>query len=244
MLEERVAITAPKLELPNHCEVKAQCQAVKALLRCECHLDNAKINDAINSVFAILELAIDLLPSLDAKKVTIKFVEMAAPSSFFLDHAQGILPGLGDFVEAGLNVVASVIEKKDPSAWHEVTALVVMSMAQIVAGTLVKTLAPTVGALVSNTLINTGLENIVFGVSAAITGGLSWREYWSAKQSSMESALRSTAVRSVARFANSAVHDGIGKAWSHQRLAQAEKLEMMIDLGDSVMCKASCKTSE
>jgi len=239
MLEEKVAITAPKLKLPSHRDVKAQCQDIKALLGCECDLNNAKINDAIDSVFAILEQTIGLLPSLYAKKVTIKFAEITR--AFFLDHAQGVPPALRDFVEAGLNVVASVIERKDPPAWHEVTALGVMSMAQIVAGTLIKTLAPTVGALIGNTLINTGLKNIVFGVSAAATGEFSWGDYWSAKQSSMVSALRSAAIGSVARFANSAVHDGIGKAWSHQRLAQAEKLEMMIDLGNPSLAKLLAK---
>ena len=91
-----------------------------------------------------------------------------------MGHAQGIPPALRDFFVAGLNVVAFVIERKDPPAWHEVTALVVMSMAQIIAGALFKALAPTVGALIGNTLINTRLEANVFGVSAAITDGFSW----------------------------------------------------------------------
>ena len=125
----------------------------------------------LSPTFAILELAIDLLPLLVAKKVTMKLAEITR--AFFLDHAQGVPPVLRDFVEAGLNVVASVIERRDPPAWHEVTALVVMSMAQIVADTLIKTLAPAVGALIGNTLIHTGLENIVFGVSAATTGEFS-----------------------------------------------------------------------
>ena len=184
-----------------------------------------RIDKAVKSVFAIIEPTIGTLRALDDKKVTAKFADIAR--AYFLDNAKAVPPAYRDFVEAGLEVVGSLIEKKDPPEWWEVTIVITMGMMQVVAGSLAKTLIPGAGELIGNVLISTGIDDIFFGVNSAITGEFSWGDYWSAKQSSLVSAVKSAAVVSVTSFAGTALKNGLGKAWKLQQLSHAQKFQLV-----------------
>ena len=229
-LEQEKVIKPTKIKLPDNRDLKEQVGALKALLRRECDLDRTQIDAAVDSVFEIIETSLGTLRMLDDKKVTVEFA--AISKKFFLDHAQDVPPALRDFVEAGLDVVASIVEMKEPPAWYEVTALAVMGVAQIVAGVLVKTFVPVAGEFIGNVLISTGIDDVIFGVTSAISGEFSWGDYWEAKQSSMLNAVKSAAIVSVASFASTSLKHGVGMAWDQQVMSQSEKLEKMAKVVD------------
>lgn len=224
ILQNAGVVKAPKVYWPAGRDLKAQTEAIKQLLRTKCDLPSDEIEDAVNSVFAVLESTFGMMRSLDDAKITVRFAEIAR--AHFLDHARDVPPALREFVEAGLDVVASLIEKKDPPAWYETAALIVGGTAQIVAGILIKEYLPVVGELIGNSLISTGLDDIVFGVSSAISGEFSWNDYWEAKQSSMLNAVIASAIGSAASFAASSVSAGAGEAWNMAKLSNMDKLEM------------------
>ena len=229
-LEQEKVIKPTKIKLPDNRDIKEQIGALKALLRRECDLDRTQIDAAVDSVFEIIETSLGTLRMLDDKKVTVEFA--AISKKFFLDHAQDVPPALRDFVEAGLDVVASIVEMKEPPAWYEVTALAVMGVAQIVAGVLVKTFVPVAGEFIGNVLISTGIDDVIFGVTSAISGEFSWGDYWEAKQSSMLNAVKSAAIVSVASFASTSLKHGVGMAWDQQVMSQSEKLGKMANVVD------------
>ena len=115
-----------------------------------------------------------MLRTFDDKKIAITSVAVAR--AYFIDHGQAISPALREFVEAGLDVVASVIEREEPPTWFEVAALVLLGMAQVVAGTLMIDLCPLGGELLGNTLINAGIDDLICGVTCSIRCEFAWED--------------------------------------------------------------------
>ena len=241
MLRHAGSIKNPKIKLPTDRDLEEQFGRIKKVLRERCHLEkeperiilpggqvilsHKATDEAVDAVFNIIQPTISMLRRLDATKSTVKFAEIMQAS--FLDNGIGVPPALYDFIEAGLDVVASLIEKKDPPSWWELTAVFAMGLAQVIGGTLIKYCLPIAGELVGNFLTSTGLDDIVFGISAAVSGEFSWGDYWTAKQASMISAAKSAILVSVASFAVSSAKQGASNAWRLQKLSHADKLKTM-----------------
>ena len=170
VLQAQGVIKAPKITWPTTADLTQRKDAIKALLR-SCDLQADKLDDAVNSVLAVIEPTIGMLRSLDDKKITVKFAEIA--QAYFMDHGQAVPPALREFVEAGLDVVASLIEKKDPPTGYETTGMVVMGVAQIVAGVLIKEFVPCVGEVLRHASQEGGFASVLRAGQPAINAAAS-----------------------------------------------------------------------
>jgi hypothetical protein len=180
-----------------------------------------ELDKAVDSVFDVIDGSIGMVYKLDDKKTTAKFAEIIR--KYFHDHKQQAPDGLMFFIELGLEVIADLIEKKDPPAWYEVLAVTVMGVIQIVAGAIIKAYLPVVGELIGNALISSGMDDVVFAISSAIKGEFSWEDYGTHKVASLKRSLISSAISCGISFGLSAVQGGVGEAWKVQQLTGAEK---------------------
>lgn len=219
-LEERQVIKPAKIKMVHH-EYKRQAERIKDDLK-NFFRGNEKLDEAVDSIFEIIDGSIGMIYKLDDKKTTAKFADIIR--KYFHDHRQHAPEGLGFFIELGLEVIADLIEKKDPPAWFEVLAITVMGVVQMVAGVIIKAYLPVVGELIGNALMNTGMDDVMFAITSAVSGEFSWEDYGAAKVQSMKRAIISSAITCGVSFGANAIQLGsVDKAWKVQKLSGVDK---------------------
>lgn len=178
---------------------------------------------AVDSIYGLIDSTIGMIYRLEDKKTTAKFADII--QKHYYDHQQHAPEGLGEFIQLGLEVIADLIEKKDPPAWFEVVAVIAIGLTQMVAGVIIKAYLPFVGDLIGNALISTGMDDIMFAVESAISGEFSWADYGTHKVASLKSSIISSAIGCGISFGVDAVKMGsVTKAWDVQKLSGVERM--------------------
>jgi len=177
---------------------------------------------AVTSIFEIIESSVGMIYKLEDKKATAKFADIIR--RYYYDNQQHAPEGIGFFIELGLEVIADLIEKKDPPSWLEILVVVVIAVVQMVAGIIIKAYLPVVGELIGNALINSGTDDLMFAVNSAATGEFSWSDYGEHKKNSLKNSLISSAISCGVSFGVDAAKMGsVGKAWDVQKLSGIQK---------------------
>ena len=220
LLDEAHAIKQPQVKLAPH-ECKKQMERIKDEVKAH-FSGHPELDQVVDSVFGIIEGSIGMIYKLENKKTTAKFIDIIR--KYFHDHNQHAPEGLNFFIELGLEVIADLVEKKDPPAWFEVLAITVLGVLQMVAGAIIKAYLPIAGELIGNALMSTGMDDIMFAITSAVSGEFSWDDYAAHKVESLKSSIISSAISCGVSFGVSAVQMGsVGKAWDVQKLSAADK---------------------
>ncbi|MBS4169097.1 hypothetical protein [Parachlamydia sp. AcF125] len=233
LLEEQHVLKSPKVKV-GHKEYEKQIKNiekdVKALFP-----DHKELDKVAESICGIIESSIGMIYKLESKKTTAKFADIIR--KYYHDHSQHAPEGLSFFIELGLEVIADLIEKKDPPAWFEVLAVTVMGVIQMVAGAIIKAYLPIAGELIGNALMSTGMDDIMFAITSAVSGQFSWDDYAAAKVQSLKRSIISSAISCGVSFGTSVVKAGsFSQAWDVQKLSGAGKLAPgAFNLGNHVL---------
>lgn len=224
LLEDKEVIKPSKLKIGEH-DFSKQSDKIKEDVENFLKTffpEDEKLKEALNSIFGIIESSIGMIYKLDSKKKTAEFADIIR--KYFHDHKQHAPEGLNFFIELGLEVIADLIEKKDPPAWFEVLAVTVMGVVQMVAGVLIKAYLPIVGELIGNALISTGMDDIMFAINSVVAGEFSWDDYAAAKGQSLKRAIVSSSISCGVSFGVDAVFKGsLGEAWKGVQMTGAER---------------------
>jgi len=224
LLEEREAIKPSKIQIGNH-NVSKQIEKIKEdvthFLK-HAFPDDKKLEEAVDSICDIIESGIGMIYKLENKKTTAEFADIIR--KYFHDHKQHAPEGLEFFIELGLEVIADLVEKKDPPAWFETLAVTVMGVIQMVAGVIIKAYLPVVGDLIGNALISTGMDDVMFAIHSAVSGQFSWDDYADAKVQSLKRSIISSALSCGIAFGVSAIGSGsVGGAWDALQMTGADR---------------------
>ena len=185
--------------------------------------DQNQLDEAVNSVFNVIDQTIGDLKKLPDSKTIASYIEIK--KTYFLDNKRAVPEALDEFIDLALDVVFRLEEKKQPPEWYEIAAVVALGVVQVIAGVLAKTFIPVVGQLVGEFLISTGCDDILFGVQCAISGDFSWEKYWQHKKQSMiTSAITAVVFVGASYLKNAKRINSFQKAWDFQKLTGASKL--------------------
>ena len=182
--------------------------------------------EAQEAVLGVVEGSFGMMHSLDDKKTTAEFHDIL--QRYFFDAGRRAPAAMQGFIQLGMEVVADLVKKKDPPAWYEVVAVVVMGVAQMVAGALIKAFLPLVGELIGNALISSGLDDLIFAVTSAINGDFSWGDYAAMKVESLKRSFIQSAVTCGIGFIASAVSSsgGLAGALEAQKMTGIERAQL------------------
>ena len=114
------------------------------------------IDKAVTSIFSLIDGSIGMVQKLHDKKSAVEFASIMRKC--YQDHHQAAPDGLNDFLDIALDKIADLVEKKDPPAWYEVTAIIALEVLQMVAGAIIKAYLPVAGELIRGALINAGMD--------------------------------------------------------------------------------------
>ncbi|CAF0958688.1 unnamed protein product [Adineta steineri] len=182
-----------------------------------------ELNEAVNTVFNIIDQTIGDLKEIPDDKTITSYLQIR--TSCFLDNKKHIPEALEEFIDLAFDVIFRLEEKKKPPEWYEIAAVIALGVIQVVAGVLAKTFIPVAGQLIGEFLISTGCDDILFGISCAISGEFSWEKYWQHKKQSMKtSAISAVVFVGVSFLKNAQRLKSFKKAWAFQRLTGAQKL--------------------
>ncbi|CAF1449711.1 unnamed protein product [Rotaria sordida] len=185
--------------------------------------DKKELDEAVNSVFNIIDQTIGELKKLPNDKTIASYLQIK--TNYFLNNNKHVPEALEEFIELALDVVFRLEEKKEPPKWYEIAAVITLGVIQIVAGVLAKFFIPFAGQLIGEFLISTGCDDVLFGIQCAISGEFSWEKYWQHKKQSMiSSALTSVIFVGASYLKNAKRLKSLKKAWNFQKLTGAEKL--------------------
>ena len=186
--------------------------------------DNEQLlNEAVGTLYNVIDQTIGELKKIPDDKTITSFLNIE--KSYFFQQGRQVPESLIEFIEMAIEVVFRLEEKKDPPNWYEIAAVIALGVVQVVAGVLIKTFVPFVGSVIGDFLLSTGIDDICFGIQAAITGEFSWEAYWeNKKQSMISSAISSVATFGFSMLKNAAKLKNISKAWNIHKLSKAQKL--------------------
>ena len=220
--EQQEVTKVPKVRLDTAMgHFKDQLDGIKETVK-NTFQDHPEADKAVTSIFDIIDSSVGMIYKLEDKKTTAKFADIIRKC--YHDHKQHAPEGLGYFIELGLEVIADLIEKKDPPAWFEVLIITVLGVIQMVAGAIIKAYLPVVGELIGNALMSSGMDDIVFAVNSAVTGEFSWSDYGAHKVNSLKNSIISSAIGCGVSFGVDAAKLGsVGKAWDVQKLSGVQK---------------------
>jgi len=222
IFEEQQVTKVPKIKLDKTIgHFKDQMEQIKDTVK-GVFRGHPEAEKAVESIHNIIDSSVGMIYKLDDKKTTAKFADIIR--KYYHDHQQHAPEGLGFFIELGLEVIADLIEKKDPPAWFEVLAVTVMGVVQMVAGVIIKAYLPIVGDLIGNALISSGMDDVMFAINSAITGEFSWADYGEHKVASLKRSIISSAISCGVSFGVDSAKMGVDKAWDVQKLSGVERM--------------------
>ncbi|CAF1146824.1 unnamed protein product [Adineta steineri] len=182
-----------------------------------------ELEEAIKAVFNIIDQTIGDLKKMPDDKTITSYLQIK--TSCFLDNKKRIPEALDEFIDLAFDVIFQLQEKKDPPQWYEIAAVIALGLLQIAAGVLATAFIPFAGQLIGEFLISTGCDDILFGISCAMSGEFSWEKYWEHKKQSMKtSAISAVVFVSVSFVKNARRLQSCKKAWAFQKLKGAQKL--------------------
>ena len=186
--------------------------------------DNEELlNEAVGTLYNVIDQTIGELKKISDDKTIASFLNIE--KSYFFQQGRQVPEGLIEFIEMAIEVVFRLEEKKEPPKWYEIAAVIALGVVQVVAGVLIKTFVPFVGSVMGDFLLSTGIDDICFGIQAAVTGEFSWEAYWEHKKQSMiSSAISSVAMFGFSMLKSAVKLKSISKAWNIYKLSKAQKL--------------------
>ncbi|UJR21058.1 hypothetical protein I4U23_024158 [Adineta vaga] len=197
---------------------------IKSFLDFELPIDKKEeLEEAVRTVFNIIDQTIGDLKKMPDDKTITSYLQIK--TNCFLDNKKHVPEALDEFIDLAFDVIFHLQEKKDPPQWYEIAAVIALGVIQVTAGVLAKAFIPFAGQLIGEFLISTGCDDILFGISCAMSGEFSWEKYWQHKKQSMKtSAITAVVFVGVSYLKNAKRLKSLKKAWAFQQLTGAQKL--------------------